>query len=122
MILSHAGGVVPFLAHRFVQTISTQVDPAADPDALLADPQRFYLDTALAASPTSLPAVWAFARPDHVLFGSDIRFASERMSHWFTGQLDAFTADDELRAQQLAHGNAAGILPKLDGLTPTSSR
>jgi predicted TIM-barrel fold metal-dependent hydrolase len=122
IILSHAGGVVPFLAHRFVQTISTEVDPTTDPDALLADLQRFYLDTALAASPTSLPAVCAFARPDHVLFGSDIPFASERMSHWFTGQLDAFTADDELRAQQIAHGNAAGVLPKLDRLTPAASR
>jgi 6-methylsalicylate decarboxylase len=122
IILSHAGGVVPFLAHRFVQTISTQVDPAADPDALLRDLERFYLDTALAASPTSLPAVCAFARPDHVVFGSDIPFASERMSHWFTDQLDAFTVGDEAQAQRIAHINAAAILPQRKPLGATASR
>jgi 6-methylsalicylate decarboxylase len=121
IILSHAGGGVPFLAHRFVQTISTEVDPAADPDALLADLQRFYLATGLGPAPR--PArVCAFARPDHVLFGSDIPFASERMSHWFTGQVDAFTADNELQARQIAHGNAVGVLAKLDRLTPAASR
>ncbi len=112
IILSHAGGVVPFLAHRFAQTISTEVDTTADPHALLADLQGFYLDTALAASPTSLPAVFAFARPDHVVFGSDIPFASKRMSQWFTDQLDTFTVGDETRARRIAHTNAQAILPK----------
>jgi integrase len=36
-----------------------------------------YLDTALASSPTSLPCVLAFTDPDHLLYGSDLPFASE---------------------------------------------
>lgn len=113
IILSHAGGLVPFLAHRFVQTISTGVDPAADPRALLADLRRFYLDTALAASPSSLPSILAFTEPDHLLFGSDLPFASNRMSEWFTDQLDSYPGLDTADAVQIARGTAAALLPRL---------
>lgn len=113
IILSHAGGLVPFLAHRFVQTISTGVDPSADPQALLADLRRFYLDTALAASPTSLPSILAFTEPDHLLFGSDLPFASDQMSDWFTDQLDNYPALDQADAVQIARRTAETLLPRL---------
>jgi hypothetical protein len=33
---------------------------------------RFYLDTAVASSPTSLPSLFAFADTSHITFGSDL--------------------------------------------------
>jgi predicted TIM-barrel fold metal-dependent hydrolase len=115
IILAHAGGLVPFLAHRFVQTISSGVDPSADPNALLAGLQRFYLDTALASSPTSLPSVLAFTGSDHLLYGSDLPFASDRMSQWFTEQLDIYRGISEEDAAQIAHRTAREVFPRLAG-------
>jgi len=113
IILAHAGGLVPFLAHRFVQTISTGVNPSVDPNALLAGLQRFYLDTALASSPTSLPSVLAFTHPDHLLYGSDLPFASDQMSQWFAEQLDDYTELGEEDAVQIARGTARQVVPGL---------
>jgi predicted TIM-barrel fold metal-dependent hydrolase len=110
IILSHAGGLVAFLAERFVQMITTGVDPTADARELMEDIQRFYLDTALSTSPVSWPAVTSFARPGHVVFGSDSPFASDSMSNWFTDHLDALTADDEAQAREIAYENAGAIL------------
>ena len=65
-----------------------------DADELLGGLRRFYLDTALAASPTSLPSILALrrARPPHVR--SDNRFANSQMSRWFTNQLDEYGLDE----------------------------
>jgi 6-methylsalicylate decarboxylase len=115
IILAHAGGVVPFLAYRFAETISTMVDQAADPAALIAGLQRFYLDTALASSPTSLPSVLAFTSPDHLLYGSDLPFASDQMSQWFADQLDTYGGLSEDDAAQIAHRTAREVVPRLAG-------
>ena len=112
IVLSHAGGSVPLLAHRFAQTVSTGVDPSRSADELLAGLRRFYLDTALASSPTSLPSILAFVEPDHLVFGSDNPFANSQMSRWFADQLDEYGLDKD-RTQAIASGNAGPLIPRL---------
>ena len=109
IVLSHAGGLIPFLADRFARTISTGVDTSRDPDALVAALKRFYLDTALATGPTALPSVLSFVEPDHLVFGSDSPFASESMSQWFTEQLDGAQMSDT-QVQKIARDNATPLL------------
>jgi predicted TIM-barrel fold metal-dependent hydrolase len=98
IILSHAGGFVPYASHRLAAalTLETQRSPAE----ILEDFASFYFDTALSGSPAALPSLLAFAKPGHVLFGSDWPYAPAIAVSYFTGQLDAYAALD-------ANGHAA---------------
>jgi hypothetical protein len=49
---------------------------------------------ALSGSPAALPSLLAFAKPGHVLFGSDWPYAPDVAVGYFTAQLDAYGALD----------------------------
>lgn len=112
IILSHAGGFVPYAAHR-VANLAHLVGHDADPAALLEDLSGFYFDTALSGSPTALPSLLAFAQPGHVLFGSDWPYAPEATVGYFTGCLDAFAGLDPAEHRAVNRGNAEALLPRL---------
>ncbi|MET7332134.1 amidohydrolase family protein [Nonomuraea sp. NPDC005650] len=101
-ILAHAGGFVPYAAHRLAITIFGET--GRDPDQVLADFAGFYFDTALSSSPAALPSLLAFARPGHVLYGSDWPFAPEPAVTYFNTW-----ADDAA----INHGNARELFPRL---------
>jgi hypothetical protein len=73
IILSHAGGFVPYASHRLAIAITG--DTQRPPSEVLEDFASFYFDTALSGSPAALPSLLAFAKPGHVLFGSDWPYA-----------------------------------------------
>ncbi|WP_269858384.1 amidohydrolase family protein [Streptomyces sp. RPT161] len=112
VILSHAGGFLPYVAHR-VAVASTIVNPELTVDGILADLRRFYFDTALSGSPTALPSLLAFAAPGHVLYGSDWPFAPVAAGAYFNGHLDGYQdwQPGQLRAVQ--RGNAEALFPRL---------
>lgn len=89
IILSHAGGFMPYGAYRFPAGIAA-LQPHRSEDDILAEMKRFYFDTALSASPTALPCVLEFAAPGHVLFGSDIPYARSPRVRGFTEFLDRY--------------------------------
>lgn len=111
MILSHGGGFLPYAAHRFAALAPEQVDPNLTTTDLLADLRWFYMDTALAASPTSWPALRAFAAPGHVLYGSDWPFAPPHVSAYFDTHLEAVSSPDEL--SEVSRGAAQRLFPRL---------
>jgi predicted TIM-barrel fold metal-dependent hydrolase len=92
IILSHAGGFVPYASHRLAMAISADTQRA--PLEVLDDFRAFYFDTALSATPAALPSLLAFAKPGHVLYGSDWPFAPAPVAGYFTRQLDAYAALD----------------------------
>ncbi|MFI6742854.1 amidohydrolase family protein [Nonomuraea sp. NPDC050451] len=98
-ILSHAGGFVPYAAHRLAITVYGET--GRDPDQALEDFSGFYFDTALSAGPAALPSLLAFARPGHVLYGSDWPFAPEPAVAYFNTW-----ADDPA----INHDNARALL------------
>ncbi|MCD0453009.1 amidohydrolase family protein [Actinocorallia sp. API 0066] len=102
-ILAHAGGFVPYAAHRLAVAIFAET--GRDPYAILDDLADFYFDTALSASPAALPSLFAFAKPGHVLYGSDWPFAPELAVSYFT----------EAIADNVAVGreNALALFPRL---------
>lgn len=109
IILAHAGGFVPYAAERIAMTVSFITQRSLTD--VLADLRSFYFDTALSA-PTALPSLLAFARPGHVLFGSDWPYAPASVVGLFTSQLDKY----ELTAQERAaitRDSAVAILPRL---------
>jgi len=109
VILSHAGGFVPYASHRLAVAIAGE--GGAKLNAVIEDFRSFYFDTALSASPAALPSLMAFARPNHVLFGSDWPFAQEAAVDYFTGHLDSYTDADEGLRLAVDRGNAAVLFP-----------
>jgi predicted TIM-barrel fold metal-dependent hydrolase len=107
LILSHAGGMVPYAAYRIAVTTS----PSGVADGL-AQLRRFYFDTALSGSPAALPSLLAFAAPDHVLFGTDWPHAPAAVGAAFTGMYEAYRMTDAQRAS-IDHGAAERLFPRL---------
>jgi predicted TIM-barrel fold metal-dependent hydrolase len=106
-ILSHAGGFVPYAAHRMALAIAA--DTGRRMNDVLDDFRSFYFDIALSGSPAALPSLLQFAKRDHVLFGSDWPFAPGVAVSYFTAQFDKWdglgaderSAIDRMNAQKL---------------------
>jgi Amidohydrolase len=78
IILPHAGGAIPYLAHRLTYgpTISARLTERAPRD-LIASLRRPCYDTAMSASEYALPSLRSLVEPDHILFGTDYPFTPE---------------------------------------------
>ncbi len=111
-ILSHAGGFLPYAAYRMA-TLANVVDPAVDAAGTLAELSSFYFDTALSGSPTVLPTLAAFARPGHVLFGTDSPYASSKTVGYFTGNLDGYDGLDAAMHAAINRSSAEVLFPRL---------
>lgn len=107
VILSHAGGFVPYAAHRFAAAAS----PQGDTDDGLAQLRRFWFDIALSGTPSALPSLLAFAAPDHVLFGSDWPYAPAARTESMTTLYEAFDLDEPTRAS-IDHGAATALFDR----------
>ncbi|MEU3512794.1 amidohydrolase family protein [Streptomyces longwoodensis] len=107
VVLSHAGGFLPYAADRFASGGST-LPGAADRESLMAAFRRFYLDTALSTSPLVIPSLTAFADPARILFGSDFPYAAG-MSEEFTAALDNSTLLTSAQLAAITHGNTHAI-------------
>lgn len=110
IILAHAGGFVPYASHRLALPIA--VETQRSPFDVLEDFASFYFDTALSGSPAALPSLLAFAKPGHVLFGSDWPYAPPIAVSFFTGQLDAYAALDRAGHEAIDRANAEVLWPR----------
>jgi 6-methylsalicylate decarboxylase len=119
IILSHGGGFLPYAAYRFAGLTATTLDPDRTADSVLGDLKRFYFDTALAASPSALPSLLAFAEPGHVLYGSDWPFANEEAGAYFNGFLENY---DHFGADEAEHIERASAEVLFSRLAPTDHR
>jgi predicted TIM-barrel fold metal-dependent hydrolase len=113
VILSHGGGFLPYAAYRF-STFAASGPPGSeksptfeeDTAAALAKFRRFYVDTALASSPTSLPSLKAFMDPSHLLFGSDYAYGPGGVTEAFTSMLDESPLFTPAEHAAIDYGNA----------------
>jgi predicted TIM-barrel fold metal-dependent hydrolase len=110
IILAHAGGFLPYASHRLAAAITAETQRS--PGDVLEDLASFYFDTALSGSPAALPSLLAFAKPGHVLFGSDWPYAPAIAVSYFTGQFDAYTALDADGHTAINRQSAAALLPQ----------
>ncbi len=112
MILAHAGGFVPYAAYR-ISSLSNVINPNVDAQAMLEDLSSFYFDTALSGSPTVLPSLLPFAKPGHVLYGSDWPYSPNKTVGFFTGNLDAYKGLDSAGHAALNRKNGEALFPRL---------
>lgn len=108
VILSHAGGFLPYAAERIAACLE-MAGGARGTAEILDDLRRFYFDTALSASPYSLPGLTAFADPERILFGSDFPYAPAEIATTMTKRLDAAPEIDHAAIDRT---NAARLLPR----------
>ena len=108
MVLSHAGGFLPYVVQRFIACAGT-LPGAADADTMMQAFRRFYLDTALSSSPTTIPSLKAFADPSHIVFGTDFPYVPGGVQEQFTSMLEASTVLTPAEHEAIEHRNAAAL-------------
>ena len=111
IILSHGGGFLPYAASRFAELMAS-LHPARTAQSLLDEMGRFYFDTALVA-PSGLPSLLAFARPNHIFYGTDYPYASTEVSKTFTRRLDKAQGLSPEKLSEINIG-ARKLFPRLD--------
>ena len=118
IILSHAGGAVPFLAKRL--TYAATINPRLhdrQPRDLLASLRNLYYDTAMAANRPALAALTELVDTDHILFGTDYPFMPESTTAETVAEVRAFFGADTDLVLDIERNNAAALLPRLARLT-----
>ncbi|MDQ8705428.1 amidohydrolase family protein [Streptomyces sp. LHD-70] len=116
VLLSHAGGFVPYAAERLAQHCAPDGTPGDGLERL----RRFYYDTALSSSPYALPSLLAFADPTHITYGSDWPYAPSAKSARFAGMLDDFHLTESQR-HAINRGNAEQLFPRLASALPSGT-
>ncbi|WP_158674614.1 amidohydrolase family protein [Streptomyces hoynatensis] len=111
IILSHAGGFLPYLAGR-AESAARQGEGLA-PGAVAAAVRRFHYDTAMPASPYAMPSLLAAAGPSRVLFGTDWPARPAEEVGVITRDHEADPALSGAARQAVDRGNALRLLPRL---------
>ncbi|OJI87283.1 hypothetical protein ASPTUDRAFT_74108 [Aspergillus tubingensis CBS 134.48] len=115
VILSHAGGTLPFLITR-ICTVSKEAATTAriygkSSEEIMEDFRSFYFDLALSSSEAGLKLILEVIPHDHITYGSDFPYASPDKSLGFKQILDGFPLDPELR-DKIYFGNANKLFNK----------
>lgn len=110
--LSHAGGMLPFVAHRIAELASAAGLSEMSREELLVGIRRFYFDTALSSSYQSLEGLKAIADHDRILYGSDFPYAPLSTVGYFTQSLDDNLQEQEALLTKINCGNALKIFPR----------
>lgn len=112
VILSHAGGFLPYAALRVAGGVPHFRSELADPAKTLARLKWFYFDTAL-SSGSAIPALKDFAAPERILFGSDFPYAPPDVAAYFIAALDANEHLEPGERAAINNGNALALFPRL---------
>ena len=113
VILSHAGGTLPYLIYRAAEMLPlTPSSIGRSTEEILEEACGFYFDTAISSSPVTLKALFEFAKPGHVLFGTDFPNAPSPGIQKFTQLLEEYQMPEETR-RQVDNEAALAILPRL---------
>src|ERR1700679_1445562 len=111
IIVSHNGGVVPFLADRITK-IGNQLklnQPGAQ-DAI-SYMRRLYYDTAMAGSNYSLSSLLQLTDVSHILYGSDWPWYPEAGAQMTNQDLEASALLNDQQRRAIYRDNALGFLP-----------
>ncbi|KAI5236775.1 amidohydrolase family protein [Aureobasidium subglaciale] len=112
VILSHAGGTLPYLISRTVTPLKKTRDLAAEArpgttyDQMLRDFRSFHFDLALSSSSAVLKMMMDLVPHDHILYGSDFPYAPLPAYPAFLEELEDFDMTPELR-DKISFGNAS---------------
>ncbi len=114
MIVSHAGGTLPFLAKRLTYgpTIGSYLADRAPAD-VIATLRRLYYDIAMSANEFSLPALQKLADPERILYGSDFPFMPAAHTAENTAGFAEYDGWSEKGRAAVGRSNALSLFPRL---------
>jgi predicted TIM-barrel fold metal-dependent hydrolase len=111
LVLAHAGGATPYLAHRIGlgqrDARPTPSEPAA------AALSRCSYDTALSAGATTFASLVALAGPAHMHFGSDFPFADDASTAQGREAVEQFAGFGDEGREAVLGGAARALFPRL---------
>ncbi|KAF3935153.1 hypothetical protein ABW20_dc0105939 [Dactylellina cionopaga] len=116
IILSHAGGTLPYLALRVAAMMPHTPfgrSSGLSTEEIIEDAQSFYFDLALSGNEFTLGLLMKFAKPGHVLFGSDFPYAPTKGIEYFTEKFDKYSFSPEERVA-VNRGNAEALFPRFE--------
>jgi len=115
IILSHAGGTIPFLASRL--TLGRLVPRLHEkaPQGAISYLKRFYYDTALSVNAYQLASLKELVDPSHILFGSDYPYYPDPLVVQEGQDLDRYAGFDPAARRAIARDNALALFPRLRG-------
>jgi predicted TIM-barrel fold metal-dependent hydrolase len=114
IILSHAGGAVPYLAWRmwtgeFTVPGLSETAPAGVYESL----GQFYYDTAMASNPGTFGSLTELVGSERMVFGSDYPYMPDFAIGEFVRHIDEYSAFDAETKQKIKGDNALRLLPRL---------
>ncbi|KAJ5780067.1 hypothetical protein N7457_005227 [Penicillium paradoxum] len=118
VILSHAGGALPYLVTRVATPMRKAPDFAVNlrmgttHSQVMEDFRSFYFDLALSTAPSVLDMVLKMIPHDHLLFGSDFPYAPTSAYPAFLEDLEGYEMDADLR-EKINFRNALDLIPRL---------
>ncbi|KAH1594735.1 hypothetical protein KXX34_001855 [Aspergillus fumigatus] len=117
VILSHAGGSLPYLISR-VSTVSKEAPATAgmfgkNAAEIKEDFRSFYFDLALSSSEAVLRMVLDLVPQDHILYGSDYPYAPSDVIVGFKQGLDDVPLDQDMR-EKIYYKNAEALFARWD--------
>ncbi|MFK0258010.1 amidohydrolase family protein [Streptomyces sp. NPDC090445] len=114
LILSHAGGTLPFLARRLTYgpTIGAYLTDRA-PEDVIGALGRLHYDIAMSANEFALPALTRLAGTGRILYGSDYPFMPVSHTAENTAGFAAYDGWTEAERAEVGRANALRLLPTL---------
>ncbi|KAJ5385296.1 hypothetical protein N7517_003207 [Penicillium concentricum] len=118
VILSHAGGTIPYLISRVTTPMKRAPDFAVSHrmgtthDKSMESFRSFHFDLALSSSPQILDMLLKIVPHDHILYGSDFPYAPITAYPAFLEELESYEMSQELR-DMINFKNAMKLFPRL---------
>ncbi|KAJ5889338.1 hypothetical protein N7504_010148 [Penicillium tannophilum] len=118
VILSHAGGALPYLITRVATPMRKAPNLVAEHrmgtnyQQIMDDFRSFYFDLALSSSPHVLDMALKMIPHDHILYGSDFPYAPITAYPAFLEDLEGYDMSEELRSK-INFKNAVSLIPRL---------
>ncbi|KAJ5556572.1 hypothetical protein N7494_000487 [Penicillium frequentans] len=118
VILSHAGGALPYLVTRVATPMRKAPDFAVSHrmgttySQVMDDFRSFHFDLALSTAPSVLDMALKMIPHDHLLFGSDFPYAPITAYSAFLEDLEHYEMSPELR-DKINFRNAIQLIPRL---------
>ena len=113
LILSHAGGAIPYIAGRIALADDNPLLSGNVPEGAVAALECFYYDTALSATRHAFPSLRELVDPTHILFGTDYPFAPEAVIGRMTSGIEDHGGFDAAAMRSIERDNAARLFPRL---------
>lgn len=100
IILSHAGGTLPYLIYRPAGMLQhTPFTVNKSTEQIVEEASRFYFDLAISSNPLTLRLLLELAKPGHVFFGSDFPNAPSEGIKYFTENFERYELSEDKRRE-----------------------